>query len=65
MKVIYNSKEIEVPNVIVCPNDGGVMLLDSKKRAYVCINVEGCFNEIPLDYYIEHHQPFMLDREFM
>lgn len=61
MKVKYKSKEINIPDVITCPNDGGTMVIDIKEKAYVCINVEGCSNRIPINEYIKKNRLFEME----
>lgn len=45
IEVKYKTKKYKLPNLIRCDKDGGVMGYDIKKKAYVCINVEGCTNK--------------------
>lgn len=58
MKIRYKLKEIEIPEVLTCPNDGGIMCFDVSRGAYICVNVEGCSKEISIKEYITGEKKF-------
>jgi hypothetical protein len=56
IKVKVGIKEYEIPRIITCNRDGGIMGYSSKEKAYICINVEGCTNKITLKEFIKSNR---------
>lgn len=53
METKYKGRIIEIPNMISCNKDGGLMGFNKKEREYICFNVEGCTNRVKLKDYLK------------
>lgn len=56
VKVMYKMKKYEIPSCITCARDGGLMVYMKDKKAYECINVEGCNNKVSLPEYLVRYK---------